>query len=422
MASGLEQFVNNVRTFSSQGNFRELCEYLNKSSEILVKGGQHLDTVLETLDLQQHSLGVLAVLSAKFSLPSPAQDNRLTQAQEFINGCNGEQVRLAPDSFAELCHMVTALLVEQKQALRGITLMTKAIKKIQLFDSQLTSVHADLCQLCLLAKCFKPALEILEIDITAISQEGGQMDAKYFLLYYYYGGMIYLAVRNLERSLYCFEVAVTTPALAVSHIMLEAYKKYILVSLLLNGKVQNIPKYASQVVTRFIKPLSQPYHELANAFCSNSSTELCATAAKHHETFNRDHNVGLVKQVVSMLHKKNIQRLTKTFLTLSLSDVASRVQLAGPCDAERYILHMIEDGQIYATINQKDGMVVFKDEPDKFSGIEVLRGLESQLAACVELDKQVTTMDEEIQVNPQYVKKASGAQEDEQPSKTTYTM
>lgn len=82
----------------------------------------------------------------------------------------------------------------------------------------------------------------------------------------------------------------------------------------------------------------------------------------------------------------------------------------------------IEDGQIYATINQKDGMVVFKDEPDKYSGPEVLRGLESQLAACVELDKQITQMDEEIQVNPQYVKKASGAQEDEQPSKTTYTM
>lgn len=78
-----------------------MCVYLNKSSETLVKGGPHLDTVLETLDLQQHSLGVLAVLCAKFSLPppaSPAQDNRLTQAQEFINGCNGEQVRLASDS------------------------------------------------------------------------------------------------------------------------------------------------------------------------------------------------------------------------------------------------------------------------------------------------------------------------------------
>lgn len=49
--------------------------------------------------------------------------------------------------------------------------------------------------------------------------------------------MIYLAVRNLDRALYFFEVAITTPAHAVSHIMLEAYKKYILVSLLLHGKV-----------------------------------------------------------------------------------------------------------------------------------------------------------------------------------------
>lgn len=50
--------------------------------------------------------------------------------------------------------------------------------------------------------------------------------------------MIYLAVRNLDRALYFFEVAITTPARAFSHIMLEAYKKYILVSLLLHGKVR----------------------------------------------------------------------------------------------------------------------------------------------------------------------------------------
>lgn len=35
--------------------------------------------------------------------------------------------------------------------------------------------------------------------------------------------------------------------------MLEAYKKYILVSLILHGKVQPLPKYTSQIVGRFIK-------------------------------------------------------------------------------------------------------------------------------------------------------------------------
>jgi len=72
---------------------------------------------------------------------------------------------------AELCHLLTHSLAELKVPLRGIDLIRQAIRKIQLFDSQLTSIHADLCQLCLLAKCFKPALVLLNTDITSISQE-----------------------------------------------------------------------------------------------------------------------------------------------------------------------------------------------------------------------------------------------------------
>lgn len=434
MASALEQFVNNVRTLSAQGNFRELCDLLNKSTEVLMKNGQHLDNVLETLDLQQHSLGVLAVLCVKFSLPALAttpdhHELLFAQAQEFIIGCNGEQVRFAPDTYAELCHLLTHSLVELKLPLRGIDLMRRAIRKIQLFDSQLTSIHADLCQLCLLAKCFKPALEFLNTDITSISQEGGQFDAKYFLLYYYYGGMIYTALKNYDRALYFFEVAITTPAMAVSHVMLEAYKKYILVSLILHGKVLNIPKYTSQVVGRFIKPLSQAYHDLATAYATNNSDELRTAINKYQESFARDSNTGLTKQVIASLYKKNIQRLTKTFLTLSLSDVASRVQLSGPGEAEKYILNMIEDGEIFATINQKDGMVIFHDDPEKYNSPAMLRRLEEEMAVCTDLDRKVQTMEEDIMVNPQFVKKSCGTQDDDIPPAntqgtkiTTYSM
>lgn len=81
------------------GNYRDVYELISKSNEVLVKNGVHLDNVLETLNYQQHSLGVLAVLVAKFSLPPSLsnQDLLFTQMQEFINGCNGEQVRFAPE-------------------------------------------------------------------------------------------------------------------------------------------------------------------------------------------------------------------------------------------------------------------------------------------------------------------------------------
>ncbi|XP_013185554.1 COP9 signalosome complex subunit 3 [Amyelois transitella] len=423
MASPLEQFVNNVRTMSASGNFRDLCDIISKCDEVLQRNSAHLNTVLETLDIQQHSLGVLAVLVAKFSTSQGASDvdktTMIQQIQDFINNCNGEQVRFAPDLYADLCHLLTDCLVEVKKPIRGIEILKKAIRKIQLFDSQLTSIHADLCQLCLLSKCMKPALEFLDTDVTAIGSElGGNNDSKHFFLYYYYGGMIYTAMKNYDRALYFFEVVVTVPAMVVSHIMLEAYKKYILVSFILHGKFLPLPKYVSQVVCRFLKPLSVAYHELGTSQHA---------AIKHRETFVRDKNMGLVNQVLSSMYKKNIQRLTKTFLTLSLSDVASRVQLSGPAQAESYILNMIEEGEIYAMINQKDGMVVFLDSPEKYASPETLCVLEQQMAECTKLHQYIQEMDEQIQANPQYIKKTVSVMDDDFPpvsqnSKTTYSM
>lgn len=53
--------------------------------------------------------------------------------------------------------------------------------------------------------------------------------------------------------------------------------------------------------------------------------------------------MGLVKQCLSSLHKKNIQRLTKTFMTLSLNDMANKVQLPNAKEAERHILNMVSN-------------------------------------------------------------------------------
>uniref|UniRef100_A0A2K6LGP3 COP9 signalosome subunit 3 n=1 Tax=Rhinopithecus bieti TaxID=61621 RepID=A0A2K6LGP3_RHIBE len=297
MASALEQFVNSVRQLSAQGQMTQLCELINKSGELLAKNLSHLDTVLGALDVQEHSLGVLAVLFVKFSMPSvPDFETLFSQVQLFISTCNGEHIRYATDTFAGLCHQLTNALVERKQVRNTI---------------QCNGTISAHCNLCLLAKCFKPALPYLDVDMMDICKENGAYDAKHFLCYYYYGGMIYTGLKNFERALYFYEQAITTPAMAVSHIMLESYKKYILVSLILLGKVQQLPKYTSQIVGRFIKPLSNAYHELAQVYSTNNPSELRNLVNKHSETFTRDNNMGLVKQCLSSLYKKNIQRLTK---------------------------------------------------------------------------------------------------------------
>lgn len=59
---GLSLIVYIYFIFLVPGNFAQLCDFIGKSGDVLTKNASHLDNVLATLDIQQHSLGVLGIL------------------------------------------------------------------------------------------------------------------------------------------------------------------------------------------------------------------------------------------------------------------------------------------------------------------------------------------------------------------------
>lgn len=64
-------------------------------------------------------------------------------------------------------------------------------------------------------------------------------DYKDHLQYFLLGSMIYMGLRNWERALLFLEIVVISPTSSnVSMIQVEAFKKWILVSLLLKGQVR----------------------------------------------------------------------------------------------------------------------------------------------------------------------------------------
>ncbi|XP_057315383.1 COP9 signalosome complex subunit 3-like isoform X2 [Hydractinia symbiolongicarpus] len=346
----MEDFVAAVKVFSQDKNWTELKVYINESASLIAKNASKIDSALSALNPAEQTLGYLGLILYKVSLPNCGDFELLfNQIQKLIEvGCKN-QLQQGVDKFCYVCHFLTNCLIEQKKTFRGILLMSEAILKAQNHPSELISIHADLFQLCLASKCLKPAVKFLNIDVTDVNNEFDHFDAKTFLLYYYYGGMIYLALKEYHKALFFFQTTVTTPAMVVSHIMLEAYKKYLLVSLFLHGKILPLPKYTSAVVSRYIKPLSSPYVELSEAYSSIDQDQLRMVANKHQAVFQRDINVGLVKQVMSSLTKKRIQKLTKTFLTLSLVDMATRVKLSNAREAEEYLLQMKKQ-QLHKTV------------------------------------------------------------------------
>ncbi|XP_017975168.1 PREDICTED: COP9 signalosome complex subunit 3 [Theobroma cacao] len=402
--NSVEGFVTQIQGLSSTASdVSVLQNLLKQADESLHAESTRLLPFLDQLDPSKHSLGYLYFIEACTAGPvtkEQASTFALIIAR-FISSCVADQIRLAPDKFISVCKRFKDQVLLLEEPLHGVAPMLTAIRKLQSSTEHLTTLHPEFLLLCLLAKCYRTGLSILEEDIFEVDQP------RDLFLYCYYGGMICVGQKRFQKALELLHNVVTAPMSTINAIAVEAYKKYILVSLILHGQFStSLPKYASSVAQRNLKNLCQPYVELANSYNNGKVADLETYVKANEEKFESDNNLGLVKQVISSMYKRNIQRLTQTYLTLSLHDIANTVQLNSPKEAEMHVLQMIQDGEIYATINQKDGMVRFLEDPEQYKTCEMIERIDSSIQRLMTLSKKLTVMDELMSCDPLYLAKA----------------
>ncbi|KAM6549637.1 hypothetical protein CsatB_021313 [Cannabis sativa] len=388
---------------SSAGDLTRLHTILKQAEESLHSESVRLFSALDQLDPSKHSLGFLYILEACSSGPVTKEraSTLVLAISRFISSCAAEQIRLAPEKFISVCKRFKDQVLLLEAPIRGVAPMLTAIRKLQVSSEYLTTLHPEFLLLCLQAKSYKTGLSVLHDDISEVDQP------RDLFLYCYYGGMICIGQKHFRKALELLHNVVTAPMSTVNAIAVEAYKKYILVFLILHGHFStNLPKYTSSVAQRNLKNFCSPYIELANSYGTGKITELEAYVQANREKFESDNNLGLVNQVVSSMYKRNIQRLTQTYLTLSLQDIANTVQLNSAKEAEMHVLQMIQDGEIFATINQKDGMVRFHEDPEQYKSCEMIEHIDSSIQRIMMLSRKLTAMDEHISCDPLYLAKA----------------
>lgn len=402
-ANSVDSLVAEIQGFSgSSQDVNHLNNLLKQSEDVIRSQAATFASCLTQLDPSIHSLGYLYILEACTAGPIPeAQANELVlSVVRFIDVCSVAQIRLVPDKFISICKRLHEQVMILGAPMRAVAPLLTAIRKIQPSSEHLTPLHPDFLQVCLLSKCYKTGYSILEDDVYEVDQP------RDFFLYCYYGGMICIGQKRFAKALELFHNVVTAPMSSMNAIAVEAYKKYILVSLIhLRQFSATFPKYTSSVAQRNLKNFSQPYIELANSYSTGNISELEAFVVANQEKFENGNNLGLVKQVVSSMYKRNIQRLTQTYLTLSLQDIANTAQISTAKEAEMHVLEIIEDGEIYATINQKDGMVRFLEDPEEYKTCEMIEHIDSSISRIMKLSKKLTTMDESMACDPLYLSK-----------------
>lgn len=262
-----------------------------------------------------------------------------------------------------------------------------------------------LVQSCITAKCYKAAIPILDHFAIQIESDVTGIESVDTRLYFYYGGICYVGMKKYNKALEFFEAVISAPAVVISAIMVEAYKKYVLISLCHKGELGNLPRYTNSSLVRLFKQLCPGYEEFLTSFQTRSVEDLHKVAENHAEHFIKDGNMGLVKQTIQALYRQNIQRLTKTYITLSLQNITEQVNLPNPDETERRVFRMIQQNEVFATINQKDGMVEFLENPEQYSNNKTLNYLDKQIHGGITLTKVVKRIDEEIALDGKYIQK-----------------
>jgi COP9 signalosome complex subunit 3 len=403
----MDKIVGSIQALSSgEQDLKQLKTLLNKEEGVLLKSLPILDEVLNALDPGVHSLGYVFVLAAKASSQKIDPQKFMNQVFRFLMSCTPQQIRMAPLKFSQVCRRFKDMCVEGNQAMRAIKPLITAVKKLRTGSEVLTPVHCDLFQVCLLSKCNSVAVPFLE-PVFDVNQEATGVTAKDMLLFCYYGGLLLTGLKDFPKALTFFKTAVTAPAVVLSAIMVESYKKFVLLSLLVHGRVLPLPKYTSSVIQRHHKTSFPQYHEFANAFSTQNTDEVHKIAETYSEVYQKDRNFGLIKQCIQSLYRKNIQRHTQTYLTFSLQDIAASVKLNSPAEAERQVLRMIERGEIFATINQKDGMVSFQEDPEQYDTTKMTNHLDHQIQKVIGLGNKVRMIDEAIASSTQYLQRTT---------------
>ncbi|KAH0578339.1 hypothetical protein H2248_003953 [Termitomyces sp. 'cryptogamus'] len=361
---------------------------------------------LTVLDMRENTLGVLWILAARFSLQT-ATPPPWPLVQEFCHTFIPEDARLAPDRVTAVARGIAAFANASPNPKAAILPLYDLVRRYPPDNSYLTSIHSVFALSCVSTQSFSAFIPVLENPITnintALSPDLTYSDS---LTYHYLGGIAFASLRRWAEAQEYFEIALSTPGHVPSALQLEALKKLKLVQLIATGKTAPLPKYIHPLLPRLFK--NSPYHAFVNAYPHNTDL-LNECAHREAVTFANEKNTGLIQQALSRAPRWTLKKLTGTYVTLSLPDIARAIKLESEDDVRALLLDMIESNDVAAQISA-DGTVTFSDPAPTFTKEQV----DCVLADVQDQTDLLNSLEREMAKSKEFLNKASKTRDDSQ--------
>jgi COP9 signalosome complex subunit 3 len=219
-----------------------------------------------------------------------------------------------------------------------------------------------------------------------------------------------------EKALNSLESAVAYPIKdnAVSKIMVDAYKKWTLVNVLLNGKAGSLPSTTHSNAAKSYHIIAKPYDIVASLFESASAPRLRGEIDVGQEIWRDDGNLGLMLFVLASYQKFQIRNLANIYRTISISKIThmtisaeTGTNLPSNQATETLILQMIADGELHATVSHPTddlAVLIFNPSIPVLPETEVQLQLTGSLMRIKSMIEGVKVTDRRLTYDREYLK------------------
>ncbi|CAD6904605.1 unnamed protein product [Tilletia controversa] len=282
---------------------------------------------LNLLDPAAHSLLLLFIITSRVKVLRTAEalPSMIQLLETFSAQSDVLQLRLSPERVTQLGHAIAHIADLVKDPTWGLNVLCTLYLRYVADSRLLTSLHAIVLYQCLKAGAYDVAYgSALQYPVEDVDQLSNPLRYSDVLQYFYYAGLIAAKKGHLPSAIDYLEQCVTLPTQAISAIQVDAYKKLILMQLLQDGKMSPPPEYTSGVVSKSLNALCRPYILFAKLYEDRNATdaEVFQKAEEVKDMMQKDQNLGLVRQCLSMYQSRRIQRLAKTYSCISLVEIA----------------------------------------------------------------------------------------------------
>lgn len=237
------------------------------------------------------------------------------------------------------------------------------------------------------------------------------------LEYFIYSGMVYIALCRWESALESLESAVTYPVkegTSISKVMVEAYKKWVLVGVLLEGKPLPLPKSTSSAAAKAYHILAKPYESFAQIFETATAGRLKSEFDSGKTIWQNDYNTGLVQEVLAAYQKFQIRNLGNIYSKISIPEIVSQTQsaetgskLPTALAAEQLVQSMISEGTLHATMSRSPNgpaILTFSTSGPVLSEAQIQVELLASTQRIQDLTQEIRQTDRMLTHEKEYIK------------------